>query len=125
MDISKITQTIDELLNYIAQKLEVPVQMAQEILYKEYTYKMLINGIWCFLGMCIFIFGIVLLHKTIENKWWSEDEYDIGVGYHIFMFCVIFCTCIPIIVGCGNAIIHGLVSPEIYMWKKIIQPMLQ
>jgi len=122
MDISKITQTIDELLNYISQKLEVPIQMAQEILYKEYTYKMWLSGIGIFVGICLLITIIVAIKKSIKpwSTWTWEKQFWLSV-----VLCIMVLVDIILLVNCVDTLLHGLISPEIYMWQKIIQPMLQ
>ena len=127
MDITKITGIVDEISNYIVQKLEMPMELAKMIVMKKMWFNFSWNCIGLIIGILLIVGGIVYFKKykkflkTLNEGSRKYDEYKDAEYLGI----------IPWIIGAGVAfinlynILYILISPEWYVFERIIKPMLR
>jgi len=123
MDISKITNVIDQIIDYTAEKLQMPYEKAMNILLKEYTYRMWKDGVWFFVGIVLTITTLIIFVKA--QKHWKED-YDEDMRILCFLgIFILGSTGIVTFLIAGFNLLHGYINPEMYIYENILKQIIQ
>ena len=115
MNADNVIQAIDKVVGYLSEKLAVPIQMAEEMIHKEYVYRMWSNGIVGVVGILIVVVGVMVVNCGVHE---AEES---GEGLPVVIFGLFISLIGGVIAFLAIAALsHGLISPHWYMLNNII-----
>lgn len=119
----QILQEIDKVGQYLAEKLQVPVEKAYEILMRQVWFEFSWAMVWVLFGIILFIVGTVLFIKA--EKWFQGDkcsqrDFDAGYGIHFFILLMNLFGCI-IFFAKLYTVLQIAINPEWHMIQMIME----
>lgn len=117
----KVLQEIDKIGQYLADKLQVPVEMAYEILMKQVIFELSWAVVWAIIAVALMVSGFFLTKLCIKNKEKLYDVYNPTYEFSIAGSITMGLLGIPILIIKLHTILQIAINPEWYMIQMLLE----
>ena len=126
--VNEILEVVDQVGLYIADKLQVPTEVALEVIMKQCQYDLVMGVVWILIPLVLFVIGLFLLKPIVLNQLKNpKDRGCLSDSQFAFIVIYVIYTALSLVSLFINAktylpiIMQILINPKWHAATKLIE----